>query len=240
MFRTVRLLLAVALVAFLNAPASAQRDPGTSVATQLPDGWVVSFSPRAGFFLPGDGNSVRRPTYGFELVTRRRNSWFGARALFERSTTWNTNRNPTGSIVPDGRFIIAGSVPDAQSEELRFFETVMLDMMAFGPTVDGVRPYLFAGYGSKAIGEPREAGILPYSLTGTERARALHGGFGVEAPVGSAGAVVFEFGDYLGPNGGEASVHDLHLTLMARISGLGELMRKLAGKDGEDEVAPRG
>ncbi len=235
-------LPAAAFVALLATSASAQSDPAATVAPERPDGWIVSLSPRAGFFLPGDASSARRPTYGLELVARQSDSWYGARALFERSTTWSANRNPTGGVLPDGRFVIPGAVPDPQSEDLRFFETVMLDMMAFGPTIDGVRPYLFTGYGSKAIGDPGEVGILPWSLSGIERARALHGGFGVEAPLGG-GAAVFEFGDYYGPNGGDESVHDLHITLMARFSGVGDFVRELAaklgGENGENEVAPR-
>ena len=219
----------VATIAW-SAEGSAQVQPETTARTSQPAGWEVSFSPRLGFFLPQHGNTggqsaMRRPTYGMELVAKRKGSWYGARALFERSTRWTPQRDLASSILSNGSL-----VPD-DSPDSQYFETVVLDVMAYTPAYDGVRAYMFSGYGSKIIGSPEETPILPYSLVGAERARTWHGGIGIEAPI-SGGAAVFEVGDYYGRNGGENRVHDMHITLMARLSGFGDFIKTLV--TGED------
>ncbi len=212
--------------------ASAQARPEAVTRASQPDGWTISFAPRVGYFLPQHGNAggqrtARRPTYGVELVARRNGSWYGARALFERSTRWAPRSDPEGVIPSNGL--------TAFDDELdsRYFETVVADLMAYTPAYDGVRAYVFSGFGSKIIGSPDEMPILPYSLVGTERARTLHGGFGIEVPVGG-GAAVFEVGDYYGRNGGENRVHDVHITLMARLSGVGDFIRTLVTGEESD------
>lgn len=230
-----RLAMATAIAVLATSAWSdagaAQTQPETLRASQ-PDGWEIAFSPRLGFFLPQHGNTggqraVRRPTFGMELVAKRRGSWFGARGLFERSMRWTPQRDLASSIVSGGLTVLDDD-PDSQ-----FFETVVVDAMAYTPAYDGVRAYMFTGYGSKIIGSPDGTPILPYSLVGAGRARTWHGGLGVEAPVGG-GAAVFEVGDYYGRNGGENNVHDFHLTLMARFSGVGDLVRTLiTGEDSD-------
>ncbi len=217
----------VAAIAW-SAEASAQPQPETTVRASRPGGWDVSFAPRVGYFLPQHGsagrNAVRRPTFGMELAAKPKGSWYGARALFERSMRWSPQRDLTSSILPDGSF-----VPD--SPDSQYFETVVVDLMAYTPVYEGVRAYMFSGFGSKIIGSPEETAILPYSLVGTERARTWHGGLGIEVPLGG-GAAVFEVGDYYGRNGGDRRVHDIHITLMARLSGIGDFIRTLV--TGED------
>ncbi len=209
---------------------SAQQQPDGMVRSSQPGGWEVSFSPRIGFFLPprgGGQSAVRRPTYGVELVAKRKGSWYGARALFERSMRWSPQRDLASSILSG-----SPTIPD-DAEDSRFFETVVVDAMAYTPAYDGVRAYAFTGYGSKIIGSPDNTPILPYSLVGAARERTWHGGLGIEAPIGG-GAGVFEVGDYYGRNGGPNRVHDIHLTLMARFSGVGDLIRTLiTGEDSD-------
>ena len=222
----------LAMIAWSNAGSAQAQPEGVARASQ-PAGWEVSFSPRVGFFLPqhggGNRNAVRRPTYGVELVAKRKGSWYGARALFERSMSWAPRRDPVSSILSGGLTILD------DSDDSRFFETVVVDAMAFTPAYDGVRAYMFTGFGSKIIGSPDEAPILmPFSLVGGERARTWHGGIGIEAPIGG-GAGVFEVGDYYGRNGGPNKVHDIHLTLMARFSGLGDLIRTLITGERSDD-----
>lgn len=219
----------VATIAW-SAAGSAQPQPETTVRASQLGGWDVSFAPRVGFFLPQQGsstgrNAVRRPTFGMELAARRKGSWYGARALFERSTRWHPQRDLGRSILPDGSFLPDDS-PDSQ-----YFETVVVDVMAYTPAYEGIRAYMFSGFGSKIIGSPEETPILPYSLVGAERARTVHGGIGIEAPL-SGGAAVLEVGDYYGKSGGGHRVHDIHITLMARLSGIGDFIRTLV--TGED------
>ena len=207
---------------------SAQARPDAVTRASQPDGWAISFAPRLGYFLPqhgGDQSTARRPTYGMELSAKRRGSWYGARALFERSTRWSPQRDLASSILSNGLTVF----DDAQDSQ--YFETVVVDLMAYTPSYDGVRGYVFTGFGSKIIGSPEQTPILPYSLVGAARARTLHGGFGIEAPMGGS-AAVFEVGDYYGRNGGEDRVHDIHITLMARLSGVGDFIRELV--TGED------
>lgn len=212
-----------------STTGSAQETPEEMARASRLSGWEVSFSPRIGFFLPqhggGSQSATRRPTYGMELVAKRKGSWYGARALFERSMRWAPQRDLASSILSDGPTIFD------DEQDTRFFETVVVDAMAFTPAYDGVRAYMFTGFGSKIIGSPEETAILPYSLVGADRARTWHGGLGVEAPLGS-GAAVFEVGDYYGRNGGEGNVHDFHLTMMARLPGIADFIRTLV--TGED------
>lgn len=222
---------AVAGLAAIALPdaGSAQARPEAMSRASQPDGWAISFAPRLGFFLPQHGggqSTARRPTYGMELAAKRRGSWYGARALFERSTRWAPQQDPA-RIVPGGLSMF----DDPQDSQ--YFETVVVDLMAYTPAYEGVRGYMFSGFGSKIIGSPEQTPILPYSLVGAQRARTLHGGFGIEAPMGG-GAAVFEVGDYYGRNGGESRVHDIHITLMARLSGVGDFIRKLVKREGSD------
>ena len=232
----VRLAIATAVAGLAviawSAAGSAQQQPGEVARASQPAGWEISFSPRVGFFLPqrsgGSQSATRRPTYGVELVAKRKDSWYGARALFERSMRWAPQRDLASSILSGGRTIL-----DEEQDDSRFFETVVVDAMAYTPAYDGVRAYMFTGFGSKIVGSPEDTPILPYSLVGADRARTWHGGLGIEAPLGG-GAAVFEVGDYYGRNGGEGNVHDFHLTLMARFPGLGDLIRTLiAGEDSD-------
>lgn len=232
----VRLALATALVGLAviawSTAGSAQARPEAVTRASQPSGWEVSFSPRVGFFLPQRGNSgsssaVRRPTYGVELVAKRKGSWYGARALFERSMRWAPQRDLASSILSNGLTVLD------DGGDSQFFETVVVDAMAFTPAYEGVRAYMFTGFGSKIIGSPDDVPILPYSLVGADRARTWHGGLGIEAPIGG-GAAVFEVGDYYGRNGGDSNVHDFHVTLMARFSGVGDLIRTLiTGEDSD-------
>lgn len=221
----------LAMIAW-STGGSAQEPPGEIARASQPAGWEISFSPRVGFFLPqrggGSQSETRRPTYGVELVAKRKDSWYGARALFERSMRWSPQRDLASSILSNGLTILD------DDEDARFFETVVVDAMAYTPAYEGVRAYMFTGFGSKIIGSPEDTPILPYSLVGAARARTWHGGIGIEAPIGG-GAGVFEVGDYYGRNGGTNRVHDVHLTLMARFSGVGELIRTLiTGEDSDD------
>lgn len=219
----------LATVAWSEA-GSAQARPGAVTRASQPDGWAISFSPRLGFFLPRHGGgqtAMRRPTYGMELAAKRNGSWYGARAIFERSARWAAQRDPASSILSNGLTVFDSS------EDSQYFETVVVDLMAYTPSYEGVRAYMFSGFGSKIIGSPEQTPILPYSLVGAQRARTLHGGFGVEAPVGG-GAAVFEVGDYYGRNGGENRVHDIHITLMARLSGVGDFIRTLVTGEESD------
>ena len=209
---------------------SAQARPEAMTRAAEPDGWTISFAPRVGYFLPqhgGDQSTMRRPTYGVELAAKRRGSWYGARALFERSARWTPRSDPASSILSNGLTVFD------DSQDSRYFETVVVDLMAYTPSYDGVRAYMFSGFGSKIIGSPEQTPILPYSLVGAQRARTLHGGFGIEAPLGN-GAAVFEVGDYYGRNGGENRVHDIHITLMARLSGVGDFIRTLVTGEESD------
>ncbi len=220
---------AVAAISWF-ADGAAQARPDREVRASQPEGWAISFSPRVGFFLPQQGNgggqrAVRRPTYGMELVAKRKASWYGARALFERSTRWSPRRDLASSILSGDSF--AGD----DGADGQYFETVVVDLMAYTPSYDGARAYMFSGFGSKIIGSTQGTPILPYSLVGAERARTWHGGIGIEAPL-SGGAAVFEVGDYYGRNGGDDRVHDFHVTLMARFSGVGDFIRTLV--TGED------
>ncbi len=214
----------------LPVGGSAQQQPESMTSASQPPGWEVSFSPRVGYFLPqrgsGGQDAVRRPTFGAELVARRTGSWFGARALFERSATWSGQRGILSSVLPGGSTILD------TAEGSLFFETVVVDAMAYTPAYDGVRAYMFTGYGSKIIGSPDDApALLPYALVGGDRAPTWHAGFGIEAPLGR-GAGLFEVGDYYGRNGGPNRVHDLHLTVMARVPGVADLITSLI--KGED------
>lgn len=209
----------------LPIAGSAQTPPDETVNAQQPAGWEVSYGLRAGYFLPQRDNSgtqsaVRRPTYGVELALKRKDAWYGARALFERSTRWTPEQDPARAGLGRGN-------PLQESDASRYFETVVVDAVAYSPVYEGVRGYVFSGYGTKIIGSPAETPILPYSFTGENRARAWHGGFGIEAPL-PGGSLVFELGDYYGPNGGDASVHDLHITLLGRISSVREFVTSLA------------
>jgi hypothetical protein len=232
-FRRAVLAAAASIVGFaLPIAGSAQTPPEATVNAQQPAGWEVSYGLRAGYFLPQRDNSgtqsaVRRPTYGVELGLKRKDSWYGARALFERSTRWTPEQDPASGVLGRGG-------PLQESDGSRYFETVVVDAVAYSPVYEGVRGYVFSGYGTKIIGSPAETPILPYSFTGEDRARAWHGGFGIEAPL-PGGSVVFELGDYYGPNGGDVPVHDLHITLLARVSSVRELVTSLgmsAGSSG--------
>lgn len=224
--RRATLATAASIAGFaLPVAGSAQTPPEEAVSAQEPSGWEVSYGLRAGYFLPqrdnsGTQNAVRRPTYGVELALKRKDAWYGARALFERSTRWTPEQDPARSVL-------GGRNPLQESDASRYFETVVVDAVAYSPVYQGVRGYVFSGYGSKIIGSPAETPILPYSFTGEDRARALHGGFGIEAPL-PGGSLVFELGDYYGPNGGDATVHDLHITLLGRISSVREFVTGLA------------
>ena len=231
--RLATLVIAASIVSAASAiEGSAQARPGTVASSAQPDGWEVSFAPRVGFFLPQQGvsgsqNAVRRPTYGMELAVKRKDSWYGARALFERSTAWDLQPDLTGVVLGDP------SSP-RNSSESEYFETVVVDAVFYTPVHQGVRGYMFTGYGSKIVGSPDDGvPILPYSLVGAARERAWHGGFGVEAPLGG-GSALFEVGDYYGRNGGEVRVHDIHVTLMARISGVPEFIKTLVTGDESD------
>ena len=227
------LVIAASIVSAVSPTAgSAQSHPDQETRAEQPEGWVVSFAPRVGFFLPQRANSgsqaaVRRPNYGMELGVTRRGSWYGARALFERSMRWIPQEDLTSRVLGDP------SSP-LNSSESELFETVVVDFMAYSPVYEGVRGYMFSGYGSKIIGAPDGTPILPFSLVGAERARTLHGGFGIEAPFSGGGAFLFEVGDYYGRNGGDERVHDIHVTLMARISGLDDFIKTLFTGDGSD------
>jgi len=225
------LVIAASIVSAVSPTAgSAQSHPDQATRAEQPEGWVVSFAPRIGFFLPQRANSgsqaaVRRPTYGMELGVTRRGSWYGARALFERSMRWIPQENLTSVVLR----------PSLQnSSESELFETVVVDFMAYSPVYEGVRGYMFSGYGSKIIGALDGTPILPYSLVGAERERTLHGGFGIEASFSGGSAALFEVGDYYGRNGGDARVHDIHVTLMARIAGLDDFIKTLFTGDGSD------
>ncbi len=224
------LVIAASIVSAVSPTAgSAQSHPDQATTAEQSEGWVVSFAPRVGYFLPQRANSgsqaaVPRPTYGMELGVTRRGSWYGARALFERSKSWVPQENLTSLVL--------GPSPQNSSES-EYFETVVVDVMAYSPVYEGVRGYMFSGYGSKIIGAPDGTPILPYSLVGAERARTLHGGFGIEAPFSRVGAL-FEVGDYYGRNGGDARVHDIHVTLMVRFSGLDDFIKTLVTGDESD------
>ena len=210
---------------------SAQAPPEKAASAEHPDGWEVSFAPRVGYFLPQHGTSgsesaVRRPTYGMEIAVKREASWYGARALFDRSTPWAPRQDLTSVVLGDR------SSPQNRDES-ELFETVVVDFMAYTPVHEGVRGYMFSGYGSKIIGTPDGTPILAFSLVGAERARTWHGGFGIEAPLGG-GSALFEVGDYYGRNGGDARVHDIHVTLMARIAGVDDFIKTLFTGDGSD------
>ena len=232
----VRLFAAVTIMAAVAfawpADGTAQADSETTFNASQPTGWNVSFSPRVGYFLPrriesGNQAAPHRPTFGMELVVTRAGSWYGARALFERSASWTPQRELVPTWLPGGAF-----QPDG-SPEPRYFETVVVDAMFYGPGTQGVRPYMFSGVGSKVIGSPDGTPILPYSLVGAERAQTWHGGLGVEAAA-SGVHLFFEVGDYYGRNGGEDRVHDFHVTLMARLGGIGRLVRTLVQGDDSD------
>lgn len=230
--RLATLAIAASIVsAALPIAGSAQAPPGSAANAAQPDGWEVSFAPRMGYFLPQQGASgsqraLRRPTYGMELAVKRKDSWYGARALFERSMAWE----PQQDLATE---LLGNPSSPRNSSELEYFETVMVDAVFYTPVHQGVRGYMFSGYGSKIIGATDGTPILPYSLTGAERERAWHGGFGVEAPLGG-GSLLFEVGDYYGRNGGETRVHDVHVTLMARISGVDDFVRTLVTGDESD------
>lgn len=227
--KLVRLAILIIAGAIVSAASpiggSAQAPPGKAASAAQPEGWEVSFGPRVGFFLPQHGTSgsqyaVRRPTYGMELAVKRKDSWYGARALFERSTGWHPRQDLTTELLGNP------SSP-RNSSESEYFETVVVDAVFYTPVHQGVRGYMFTGYGSKIVGTPDDgAPILPYSLVGAERERAWHGGFGLEAPLG-AGSALFEVGDYYGRSGGDARVHDIHVTLMARLAGVDEFIKTL-------------
>lgn len=225
-FRRAALATTASIVGFaLPTAGSAQTPPDEAVSAQTPAGWEVSYGLRAGYFLPrrddsGTQSAVRRPTYGVELALKRRDAWWGARALFERSTRWTPEQDPA-SAVPGRRG------PLQESDGSRYFETVVVDAVAYSPVFLGVRGYVFSGYGSKIIGYSEEMPILPGSFTGEDRARAWHGGFGMEAPL-PGGSLVFELGDYYGPGDGDAPVHDLHITLSGRVSSVREFVDGLA------------
>lgn len=224
--RPAALAAAASIVGFaLPIAGSAQTPPETAVSAREPAGWEVSYGLRAGYFLPqrdnaGTQSAVRRPTYGVELALKRKDAWYGARMLFERSTRWTPEQDPASAVLGRGGRL-------QESDASRYFETVVVDAVAYSPVYLGVRGYVFSGYGSKIIGSSEEMPILPGSFTGEDRARAWHGGFGIEAPL-PGGSLVFELGDYYGPNGGDAPVHDLHITLLGRISSAREFVDGLA------------
>ena len=230
---------ALAAASLLSPSSVSSQAPPVAAPTaaKTADGWEIAIAPRAGFFLPQRSESgvvPRRPTGGFEVMARRKGSWYGARALFERSASWSPRTDLAAQVLQGPDASLVGS-EDPQA----FFETVVLDAVAFAPGLDGARPYVFTGYGSKVIGATEEAGILPYSLVAAERAPAWHAGFGIEAPLGQGGAVVFELGDYYGRNGGPDAVHDMHITLMARLADVGGLVRKLGLNDEPDDQVRR-
>lgn len=221
LFRLAIPVIAASIVSVVSPIAgSAQTPPEEAVSAAQPDGWEVSYGLRVGYFLPqhtnsGSQSAVRRPTYGMELTVKRKESWYGARALFERSQRWTPQQDPASEVL--------GNTRSPESPESRFFETVVVDAIAYSPAYEGVRGYMFSGFGSKVIGAPDETGILPYSLTAADRARTWHGGFGIQAAL-PGGAAILEMGDYYGRNGGDARVHDLHVTLMARTTSFGDFL----------------
>lgn len=225
-FRRATLATAASIVGFAWPIAgSAQTPPDEAVSALQSAGWEVSYGLRAGYFLPqrdntGTQTAVRRPTYGVELALKRKDAWWGARALFERSSRWTPEQDRAGAMLGRGG-------PLQESDESRYFETVVVDAVAYSPVYLGVRGYVFSGYGSKIIGYSEEIPILPGSFTGEDRARAWHGGFGMEAPL-PGGSLVFELGDYYGPGDGGVPVHDLHITLLGRLSSVREFVDGLA------------
>ena len=172
--KVVRLAVLVIATSIVSAVSpttgSAQSHPDQATRAEQPEGWVVSFAPRVGFFLPQRTNSgsqaaVRRPAYGMELGVTRRGSWYGARALFERSMRWIPQEDLTSRVLGDP------SSP-LNSSESELFETVVVDFMAYSPVYEGVRGYMFSGYGFQDHRAPDGTPILPF-LVGAERARTL-------------------------------------------------------------------
>ena len=225
MNKLVRLTSAVVISAttFLALPdaSSAQPVPGGTVSTS--ENWQILLRPRFGFVVPrwdyAEGRRIPlRPVFGFELLMRQENSWYGVRALLERSSGWNVGE------LPDW--------PDS-SPFPGHFESAVGDAVLYPVPGHAVIPYVFGGAGFQSFSVTDEVGILPYSFSGSVRKMAMHGGFGFEVPMGGARAV-FEVGDYYGETRDAGKVHNMHVTFMIDFGGLGDLIRSL-GEDGSED-----
>ncbi len=225
MSKLVRLTTAVVISAatFLALPeaGSAQLAPEGTVSAS--ENWQILLRPRFGFVVPrwdyAEGRRIpQRPVFGFELLMRQRNSWYGVRALLERSSGWNARD------LPDW--------PDS-SPFPGHFESAVGDAVLYPVPGHAVIPYVFGGAGFQSFSVTDEAGILPYSFSGSVRKTALHGGFGFEVPMDGARAV-FEVGDFFGETRDAGKVHNMHVTFMIDFGGLGDLLGGLREDGSED------
>ena len=225
MNRLVRLTTAVVISAatFLALPeaGSAQLAPEGTVSAS--ENWQILLRPRFGFVVPrwdyAEGRRIpQRPVFGFELLMRQRNSWYGVRALLERSSGWNARD------LPDW--------PDS-SPFPGHFESAVGDAVLYPVPGHAVIPYVFGGAGFQSFSVTDEVGILPYSFSGSVRKTALHGGFGFEVPMDGARAV-FEVGDFFGETRDAGKVHNMHVTFMIDFGGLGDLLGGLREDGSED------
>ena len=225
MSKLVRLTTAMVISAatFLALPeaGSAQLAPEGTVSAS--ENWQILLRPRFGFVVPrwdyAEGRRIpQRPVFGFELLMRQRNSWYGVRALLERSSGWNARD------LPDW--------PDS-SPFPGHFESAVGDAVLYPVPGHAVIPYIFGGAGFQSFSVTDEAGILPYSFSGSVRKMAMHAGFGFEVPMDGARAV-FEVGDFFGETRDAGKVHNMHVTFMIDFGGLGDLLGGLREDGSED------
>ncbi|MCY4399644.1 MAG: hypothetical protein OXE96_09940 [Gemmatimonadetes bacterium] len=225
MSKLVRLTTAVAIAAatFLALPEAGSAQPMRGGTVSPSENWEILLRPRFGFVVPrwdyAEGRRIpQRPVFGFELLMRPKNSWYGVRALLERSSGWN-----------------AGDLPEwpDSSPFPGHFESAVGDAVLYPVPGHAVVPYVFGGAGFQAFSVTDEAGILPYSFSGSVRKIAMHGGFGFEVPMDGARAI-FEVGDFYGETRDAGKVHNMHVTFMIDFGGLGSLFEDLAEDGSED------